>query len=1129
MPDDPVARMDQIMSGQDPGPATPSNAGQVQETNEPTPGAPTSLPQANPSNDDPVARMDQIMNGQDPDQQPSNTPAPSQTSPQPSVSPGKAPLAPQPVSLPSPQNPAPLTPLKTGPSAEDIGMQDLADRANQNFGQNFVQDAQQMKQAVSAFTNAGFGRGLEAANKAIGQPLGQGMIQMLQQHPELANTLVGHYLQHGAQQLVNSPAGDLLRPEDPGNILKGVASMEDYFQKAYINPLKEDFQQPYGANKYAAYLGRRFAASPLGTTFDTGLLHGLGEAGAAMGITKASRISKAIEAAEAAKAAKAARKAEALKAAKAAKAADRAAAKAAKAAKKAEALKAAKAAKALKGGIGEVAAKTAAPIGEAIKGIHPKVAEYADKIHANAISASLLKRANDAYLHRLFTTNMRLHGLEKEILADPELKGVHRYLGEIGEQTDRRLRAHRHHPKIKAYLDEIRKLNKEYEEGMGIQPAEHNRNTIGGQYIAMMKRQGKHLTFDDLKDPKYDLPLAKFAARLRAMGQEPVHFAKMQQQSLLGSLHDAWNRMLNEGYRDWKSGEEAARRGDLAKPALKPSDERFGYLQERGKRTVETEKGEKGNPYGHEDVETLRQPGDSHDTRGLTLERMAHLYRLEATRDYVASYQEYAHVDPDAPEFNLRAEFEKATEKSGAHPSVIQKAFANMPSMVNVRLPQTLADSLRQTLHGSSGPGVIDSILHPFAKGARFAMFTLDPTFGLRLTTQTAALRASAITGPKSLAATLVSHVLAMDPALKDLLPDRIIKSHGSAPDPVLYEARLNMKAAWESGQKLQAALEGLKVAPRAALNLKNKIDYSPNNWQRREFALYLAGNFADKSYKELLSDLFNREDAVNKALLNLEDPNKYMKFEGPFVGHMGDYGVDAAKKWRALGNVLTVQAWVRHSINILKTLPASYPFKTAALHSLIAVQEQLQKGVDDENAKKQGYVAIGHGANKKYVKGFELNAIQSGTDLATTIISQAFSTGDDVTIPSPFNPAIVELVEGLSGTDMGTKKKFYDENPNLRESKGQYYNRETNEYIDRKDLGKHNWPGLAETMFKNQAGKQFSFAAGLAAVDKNGQHYVPSRWLGQPAQYGAYGPIPVDTPAFWLKSGLGITVRNAR
>lgn len=704
-------------------------------------------------------------------------------------------------------------------------------------------------------------------------------------------------------------------------------------------------------------------------------------------------------------------------------------------------------------------------------------------------------------------------------------KKIRPFLTGIGEYTDRDLRKRfGGDAKVQKFLNVARGYNTLMEKELQI-PADINlRSKWGGQYLTAMERQRRAsldairnelptasgerlkylekyhedlrnpLTFKDLNQGKHMKALTKMKARMNAMGiQPPVHVALMTQAQLVHGLHAAMNSTLGGISKSptGRAAQEVSKKG-VASLFHLPMKDWPGWLQERNAAhatELAMAKGEK--------MQSIRQPNQSLNVKDLELERIARMYKFMAIRDFTDTLLKMKpEIKANWSEVNLRQKFMGIAEQTGFDPDKVEQMFDKLGNKEGiVHLPKEVADLVDDVLNGKEKTAGVVKLIDAINRTAKTALFTLDPTFGLRLALQTASLQAWMVKTPKQALGMLTSHILAMHPSAKDAIPDAIMLSHGTD------HLKPKMLYAGLSYERMLNALE-------LPLEAKRNFDYGIHNWQRRATSLHMLLYAMKHSPNgNVFADLLNMDRTLQTAKAMTFDPTILRDFQKQLTGYLGDYSSDIATKgWtnQIANRVLLVHAWVRHATNIAKTIPMENPVKLSILHALSTVSASTLQPPDmPKDAREMGFIKLAH--ENAYFKGWDLDSLRSGLDLLESVTALLWGQGE-VNIPSKLSPAVSIPLEQYGKIDVnhrdrktGSFKAFVDENPDVKEKYGKYFKVPSGRPI--KDIKPYTRPNIAARVASNMFTKQMNFIRNMSAV-KDGQPHVPSIYTypGNPA-----------------------------
>jgi hypothetical protein len=747
-----------------------------------------------------------------------------------------------------------------------------------------------------------------------------------------------------------------------------------------------------------------------------------------------------------------------------------------------------------------------------------------------------LAQANRERLDNILTASKQLDKHWQNVPKD-----IRPYLTGVGEYTDRDLRRKfGTHPQVEKFLNVVRGYNRVMEKELAIPDDTNLRTLYGGHYLTALERQrraaldaiknelptarGERLKyleqhheelrnpqkFEDLRAPHHMKALTKMKARMDKVGiQPPIYAALMTQAQLVAGLHKAMNKTLG-GISKSKTGwaaREMQLKG-LASVFHLPMKDWPGWLLERAKAHA-TELAMGKDAEGRmKTMESIRQSqtawnkgAHSLNVKDLTLERMSRTYQFMAIRDFTRKLME---MKPEMKhgwvEVNLKEKFNNIAEQTGFDPLKIDALFKKLENETGIiHLPKEVADLVEDVLNGKEkDPGVI-RLIDAINRTAKTALFTLDPTFGLRLALQTATLQAWMVKTPKQAMSMLLTPILALHPEAKNAIPDAIMLSHGTD--------RLKPKMLY-AGLSYERMLNWLHLG----LEAKNNFDYGINNWQRRSTALHLLLHGLENSPNQnVFADLLNMDRTLQTAKAMTFDPKILLQLQKQLTGYLGDYSADITHKgyvnWLA-SRVILVNAWVRHAGNIIKTIPMENPIKLSLLHALSQVASTTLQPPDmPKDVREQGFIKLAH--ENAYFRGWDLDSLRSGLDLLDTAVTLLWGHGN-VEIPSKLSPVVTTPIELFGKVDMTHKDKktgalrpFIDENPDItsriKRTGKEYYTVPGNRHI--KDIEPYTRPEIVARVANNMFTKQMNFINNMAEV-KDGQPHVPSVYTypGHPA-----------------------------
>lgn len=716
----------------------------------------------------------------------------------------------------------------------------------------------------------------------------------------------------------------------------------------------------------------------------------------------------------------------------------------------------------------------------------------------------------------------------------------------VGEHTDTTLRKYyAGNTNLQKFLDYVRGFNTKMESVLKMPEDVNLRNKWGAPYLATQERarraslaaldaQGKlptnngersrylaknypnlaePLRFEDLGKPEHMKALVKYKQRANKLGMSaPMHAAIATQGQLAAAFHNAFASKLGGimGSKTAQAAKSTARAG-MKSPyeagvALPP------WLIERAKAHVKTLQG----------MQSIREAKHSLNTRDLTLYSIVKLAQFEAVRDYV---EEIMKTPPgkDWLPVDMKGMMKNLAVQTGFDENKVDKMFKDMERKTGiareepgvVKLPPKTAQLVKEVLEGKERSNALWRLVDKWNGVAKMARFTLDPTFPIRLAVQTASVSAWAVNTPKQAMGLLTSHLLALHPGAKDAIPDAIMLSHGGEG---LRPKMLYSGLTWER----------MMNWPKVGLQAINDVTYRHiHGVQRRAAALnFLLYTLRKSPLGDLFGDLLNMSNALEIAKNMTFSEENLRKMHDFMANHFGDYSSDINKTpiHQAAGRAVLVWAWVRHAMNLIKTIP-QHPYKSAILRMISDVaSKQLQPPREKQDLKEQGYIAMTKGG--KYFRGMPVDFAEAGLSMLGAAAATLWGEGG-LTVSSTMAPGAATLAEfGLKGAvDVKTGKKFLDENPNIYQRYGKYYDRKTRRQIPKDELGKYSHPNLFTRLLENTFTKQFDFVKGITTKEGS-QLYVPAQGSFPGKMMTKRGGIKRTGEDFWLKA-IGFSVRE--
>lgn len=311
-------------------------------------------------------------------------------------------------------------------------------------------------------------------------------------------------------------------------------------------------------------------------------------------------------------------------------------------------------------------------------------------------------------------------------------------------------------------------------------------------------------------------------------------------------------------------------------------------------------------------------------------------------------------------------------------------------------------------------------------------IFFAKPTFAATLPIQNLVVTGLATKSPKDALARTVAAVISTNPEAAELITQNMTLSSHSAmfnTDPI---TKIAVKSfANRIGDNINTAMS---LSPNAAYMQVDAM-------RRAEVMYYLLYRLegADSTVRRMALDMMQVDEAIARLKQVANDPVALAALKKHMKGFFGDYRSITATQFKGLNDIMPISAWLRHSTNLLMTLPMQAPVKMGFMSMFQSAMGQYQDPGMNDYTKKAGKISIKNrdgslklGANGMPIdySGPSLSPIGTATEAGKALIEIGLNSGEQVHLPLEINAAVTAPIEYVTGMNTYTGEPF--KNPDL-------------------------------------------------------------------------------------------------